>query len=146
MNYRTFDPEKKRYACAYCGLKFPMRANRASHEKEIHIDEIGKFLEISCDLCQEKLPSPVHFRRHAQDKHKKSNYTINNKESFCCDECGKTFKVKIFFIRQCLASDLGMHEFGKSMIILLYHYNKILHLLKIQYNYYIETHSINHTS
>ena len=66
INYRTFDPEKKRYACAYCGLKFPMRADRASHEKEIHIDETGKFLEISCDLCQEKLPSPVHFRRHAQ--------------------------------------------------------------------------------
>ena len=98
INYRTFDPEKKRYACAYCGLKFPMRADRASHEKEIHIDETGKFLEISCDLCQEKLPSPVHFRRHAQDKHKKSNYTINNKESFCCDECGKTFKVNIFFL------------------------------------------------
>ena len=97
INYRTFDPEKKRYACAYCGLKFPMRADRALHEKEIHIDETGKFLEISCDLCQEKLPSPVHFRRHAQDKHKKSNYTINNKESFCCDECGKTFKVKIFY-------------------------------------------------
>ena len=66
INFRTFDPEKKRYACAYCGLKFPMRADRASHEKETHIDETGKFLEISCDLCQEKLPSPVHFRRHAQ--------------------------------------------------------------------------------
>ena len=56
-------------------------------------------MEISCNLCPEKFPSSIHFRRHSIDVHRKSNNTLvkKNKEPFCCDECGKTFKVKFIF-------------------------------------------------
>ena len=52
----------------------------------------GNLLEIPCKICQEILPSSVHFRRHCIDKHKKYNYSTENNESYCCEECGKTFK------------------------------------------------------
>ena len=88
------DPDKKSYACTYCGERFQMRTDRAAHEKENHVDKDGNFLEITCDLCQEKLATPDHYRRHCIDKHKKHNRTLVKKEkTFCCDECGKTFKV-----------------------------------------------------
>merc|ERR1740129_68030 len=61
--------------------------------KENHVDKDGNSLEITCDLCQENLPSPTHYRRHNIDKHKKYNMSrMKYKESYCCDECGKTFK------------------------------------------------------
>ena len=93
LNYKTYDPDRKKYACAYCGDKFPNKTVRASHEKATHVDSEGNLLEISCEICQEKLPSSIHFRRHAIDKHQKYNYTTKNKEAFCCDICGKTFNV-----------------------------------------------------
>ena len=93
-SYRTIDPDIKRYACTYCGDRFQMRADRAAHEKENHVDKDGNLLEITCDLCQEKLATSIHYRRHCIDKHKKHNKTLVKKEqTFCCDECGKTFKV-----------------------------------------------------
>jgi hypothetical protein len=82
------------FACTYCGDRFNMRADRAVHEKEKHVDNDGNLLELTCDLCQEKLPSPEQFRRHCIDKHKRNNYTLVKLKTFCCDECGKTFKVK----------------------------------------------------
>ena len=92
--YRTIDPDIKRYACTYCGDRFPLRADRAAHEKENHVDKDGNLLEVTCVLCQEKLATSVHYRRHCIDKHKKNNLTLVKKdEIFCCDECGKTFKV-----------------------------------------------------
>ena len=94
INYRTIDLDAKKYACAYCGDRFPIQAYRATHEKENHVDKDGNSLEITCDLCQENLPSPTHYRRHNIDKHKKYNMSrMKYKESYCCDECGKTFKV-----------------------------------------------------
>ena len=62
----------------------------------VYTVSIGKLLEITCEKCQEILPSAVHFRRHSIDKHQKYNHTTKNKESFCCDECGKTFNVRIY--------------------------------------------------
>ena len=94
-NYKTYDPDRKKYACAYCGDKFPQKLVRAQHEKAEHVDSEGKLLEITCEICKEVLPSGVHFRRHSIDKHQKYNHTTHNKESFCCDECGKTFNVRI---------------------------------------------------
>ena len=91
-----YHPDKKKYICAYCGDKFPFEI-RAWHEQNVHVDENGIPLEISCDLCPEKLASGDEFRRHAIDVHKKYNYSIQRKATFCCDECGKTFKVRIFF-------------------------------------------------
>ena len=97
-NCRTIDPDIKRYACTYCGNRFQMRADRAAHEKENHVDKDGNLLEITCDLCQEKVATSVHYRRHCIDKHKKHNKTlVKMEETFCCDECGKTFKVSLFF-------------------------------------------------
>ena len=67
-----------------------------------NIYTVGKLLEITCEKCQEILPSAVHFRRHSIDKHQKYNHTTKNKESFCCDECGKTFNVRIsILLRDC---------------------------------------------
>ena len=70
-------------------------------------------LEITCNLCPEKFPSSIHFRRHSIDVHRKSNNTLvkKNKEPFCCDECGKTFKVTSLFnmgniLHSCLLSIL----------------------------------------
>ena len=94
-NYRKDDPDGKRYICAYCGDRFPTTADRAGHEKENHVDKDGNSLEIACDLCQKKLPTPEHYRRHCIDKHKKWNHSLVKwkEPSFCCDECGMTFKV-----------------------------------------------------
>ena len=94
-NYRKDDPDGKRYICAYCGDRFPTTTDRACHEKENHVDKDGNSLEIACDLCQEKLPTPEHYRRHCIDKHKKWNHSLVKwkEPSFCCDECGMTFKV-----------------------------------------------------
>ena len=80
---------------AYCGDKFPDMATRAAHERSTHIDKEGKLFGIICDRedCQEKLPNSKEFRRHMIDKHRKNNYSLVKKESFCCDLCGKTFKV-----------------------------------------------------
>ena len=64
----------------------------------IYTVSVGKLLEITCQKCQEVLPSAVHFRRHSIDKHQKYNHTTKNKESFCCDECGKTFNVRISIV------------------------------------------------
>ena len=97
-NYRTIDPDKKRYACTYCGDRYHLQNDRNLHEKQNHIDKDGNLLEITCDLCQEKVATSVHYRRHCIDKHKKHNKTLVKKEeTFCCDECGKTFKVSLFF-------------------------------------------------
>ena len=50
------------------------------------------------DLCKEKLPNGIDFRRHAYDVHRKKAYILEkNKESICCDECGKIFKVKLIY-------------------------------------------------
>jgi len=68
---KSSDPDKKKFACAYCGDKFPSKAVRAAHEKFAHVDMEGNLLEIPCKICQEILPSSVHFRRHCIDKHKK---------------------------------------------------------------------------
>ena len=94
-NYRKDDPDGKRYICAYCGDRFPTTTDRACHEKENHVDKDGNLLELACDLCQEKLPTPEHYRRHCIDKHKKWNHSLVKwkEPSFCCDECGMTFKV-----------------------------------------------------
>ena len=99
INYRTIDPNIKRYACTYCGVRFQLRVDREAHEKENHVDKDGNLLEITCDLCQEKVASSVHYRRHCIDKHKKHNKTlVKMDEIFCCDECGKTYKVSSFFL------------------------------------------------
>ena len=73
-------------------------ATRAAHERSTHIDKEGKLFGIICDRedCQEKLPNSKEFRRHMIDKHRKNNYSLVKKESFCCDLCGKTFKVKTY--------------------------------------------------
>ena len=98
INYRTIDPDIKRYACTYCGVRFHLRVDREAHEKENHVDKDGNLLEITCDLCQEKVASSIHYRRHCIDKHKKHNKTlVKMDEIFCCDECGKTYKVSVFF-------------------------------------------------
>ena len=70
-------------------------ATRAAHERSTHIDKEGKLFGIICDRedCQEKLPNSKEFRRHMIDKHRKNNYSLVKKESFCCDLCGKVFKV-----------------------------------------------------
>ena len=75
-------------------------ATRAAHERSTHIDKEGKLFGIICDRedCQEKLPNSKEFRRHMIDKHKKNNYSLVKKESFCCDLCGKTFKVKNYLL------------------------------------------------
>ena len=39
INYRTIDLDAKKYACAYCGDRFPIQAYRATHEKENHVDQ-----------------------------------------------------------------------------------------------------------
>jgi hypothetical protein len=47
INYRTIDPDAKKYACAYCGDRFPITSDRATHEKENHVDQ-GNLLR-GCD-------------------------------------------------------------------------------------------------
>ena len=42
QNFKTYDPDRKKYACAYCGDKFPNKTVRASHEKSTHIDSEGR--------------------------------------------------------------------------------------------------------
>ena len=86
------------FSCAYCREEFPNKVIRVKHEENSHADENGKFLEITCDICQEILPSGTHLRRHAIAVHKKrGNYSLVKKEPVCCDECGKTFKVRLMF-------------------------------------------------
>ena len=41
---KSSDPDKKKFACAYCGDKFPSKAVRAAHEKFAHVDIEGIFL------------------------------------------------------------------------------------------------------
>ena len=53
-----------RYACSYCGDRFSKKHYRDAHEKDNHVDKDGKFLELTCDLCQEKLPTPEQYRRY----------------------------------------------------------------------------------
>ena len=48
INYRTIDLEAKKYACAYCGDKFPIQAYRATHEKENHVDKGNLLRGILC--------------------------------------------------------------------------------------------------
>ena len=62
------DPTKKKFTCAYCGDKFPDKTVRVMHERSNHVDLEGNLLEITCKLCEEVLPSSIHFRRHAIDK------------------------------------------------------------------------------
>ena len=92
MKSKSADPDKKKFACAYCGDKFPSKAVRAAHEKFAHVDHEGNLLEIPCKICNEILPSSVHFRRHCIDKHKKYNHSTESQEAHCCEECGKIFK------------------------------------------------------
>ena len=40
---KSSDPDKKKFACAYCGDKFPSKAVRAAHEKFAHVDIEGIF-------------------------------------------------------------------------------------------------------
>ena len=96
-NHFVANDRKKTSVCAYCGDIFAVSTDRANHEKENHVDKDGNLLEITCNLCPEKFPSSIHFRRHSIDIHRKSNNTLvkKTKEPFCCDECGKTFKVNI---------------------------------------------------
>ena len=54
-----------RYACSYCGDRFSKRHYRDTHEKDNHVDKDGKFTELTCDLCQEKLPTPEQYRRYS---------------------------------------------------------------------------------
>ena len=107
-NHFVANDRKKTSVCAYCGDIFAVSTDRANHEKENHVDKDGNLLEITCNLCPEKFPSSIHFRRHSIDIHRKSNNTLvkKTKEPFCCDECGKTFKVNIRYLSRffnCLA-------------------------------------------
>ena len=89
---------KNTYSCAYCGYELNSIVERANHENEIHVDKDGNPLEIACDLCKEKLSNGTDFRRHAYHVHRKKSYVLEkNKESICCDECGKIFKVKLIY-------------------------------------------------
>ena len=100
---RTINPamaaaRKNTYKCAYCGDELNSTVERDNHENEIHVDKDGNPLEIACDLCEEKLPNGIDFRRHAYHVHRKKSYILEkNKESICCDECGKIFKVKLIY-------------------------------------------------
>ena len=40
-NFKTYDPDRKKYACAYCGDKFPQKLVRAQHEKAEHVNSEG---------------------------------------------------------------------------------------------------------
>ena len=40
---------KKICPCAYCGEKLDSLFLRTIHEKEMHVDQDGNFLQISCD-------------------------------------------------------------------------------------------------
>ena len=40
---KSSNPDKKKFACAYCGDKFPSKAVRAAHEKFAHVDIEGIF-------------------------------------------------------------------------------------------------------
>ena len=40
---KSSDPDKKKFACAYCGDKYPSKAVRAAHEKFAHVDIEGIF-------------------------------------------------------------------------------------------------------
>ena len=94
------DPDKKKFTCAYCGDKFPDKVVRTQHEKATHVNANMELLEITCKICQEILPSSIHFRRHAIDKHKKWNWANGqeNKKAYCCEECGKTFKFNKYLL------------------------------------------------
>ena len=65
---KSVDPEKKKFTCAYCGDKFPDKSTRIMHERATHVNSEMNLMEITCKICQEILPSSVHFRRHAIDK------------------------------------------------------------------------------
>ena len=44
---KSSDPDKKKFACAYCGDKFPSKAVRAAHEKFAHVDMEGIFFMLA---------------------------------------------------------------------------------------------------
>ena len=49
---KSSDPDKKKFACAYCGDKFPSKAVRAAHEKFAHVDIEGIFLCLQKKLSE----------------------------------------------------------------------------------------------
>ena len=53
---KSSDPDKKKFACAYCGDKFPSKAVRAAHEKFAHVDIEGIFY-----ACKKKLSEMAKF-------------------------------------------------------------------------------------
>ena len=72
-----------RYACSYCGDRFSKRHYRDTHEKDNHVDKDGKFTELTCDLCQEKLPTPEQYRRYGNTGCGVFKRGLQNSKDFC---------------------------------------------------------------
>ena len=72
-----------RYACSYCGDRFSKKHYRDAHEKDNHVDKDGKFSELTCDLCQEKLPTPEQYRRYGNIGCGIFKEGIQNWKDFC---------------------------------------------------------------
>ena len=67
------------------GLKDHIRLH---HEEQV---------ELECQKCEKKFGNEVHLRAHYQQSHR----TQNN--SFVCDSCGKSFKLKQSLKMHCLS-------------------------------------------
>ena len=74
---------------------------RLHHEEQV---------ELECQKCEKKFGNEVHLRAHYQQSHR----TQNN--SFVCDSCGKSFKLKQSLKMHCLSEHSNVEDQEKYKI------------------------------
>ena len=74
---------------------------RLRHEEQV---------ELECQKCEKKFGNEFHLRAHYQQSHR----TQNN--SFVCDSCGKSFKLKQSLKMHCLSEHSNVEDQEKYKI------------------------------